>query len=330
MTDPRPVSAAEVVTLGECLAAFVASDEAPLAVATRYERHIVGAEANVAVGLTRLGHPAAFIGRVGKDGLGEAITRQLRGEGVDVSCLARDDAPTGVLIRDRRSLGPIEVVYCRRGSAGSQLKPADVYAAARLFAGARWLHLSGVTPALSTTCRRAVDAAIGLAREQHLMISLDFNLRRRLWRDDEAVAVLRPLASACDVVLAGIDEAAVVTGISVSNRAEDVARSLAALGAREAVLKLGSGGALASAPDGALVHVPAVPVPRVLDTVGAGDAFCAGYIAAALEGLRLDQRLSLAVVCGAAVAATVGDQPGLPSRIEADSLRADSEAEPRR
>ena len=80
----------EVVTLGECLVAFVATTPGPLAEATTFERFVVGAEANVAVGLARLGHSVAFIGRVGADGFGEAIVRRLRGEGVDITDLAVD------------------------------------------------------------------------------------------------------------------------------------------------------------------------------------------------------------------------------------------------
>ena len=83
----RPVT--EVVTLGECLIAFVATTPGPLAEATTFERFVVGAEANVAVGLARLGHPVAYIGRVGADGFGDAIRRRLLGEGVD--CTRLDD-----------------------------------------------------------------------------------------------------------------------------------------------------------------------------------------------------------------------------------------------
>ena len=128
----------ELVTLGECLAALVAADPGPLAESQTFVRHVAGAEANVAVGLARLGHRSAFIGRVGDDGFGQAILRRLRGEHVDVSGLTVDpSAPTGVYFRERRMLGAVEVVYHRRGSAGSRLSPADVEAAAPLFAGAR-------------------------------------------------------------------------------------------------------------------------------------------------------------------------------------------------
>ncbi|MFL5720569.1 MAG: PfkB family carbohydrate kinase, partial [Chloroflexota bacterium] len=117
----------EVVTLGECLVAFVASTPGPIAEATTFERFVVGAEANVAVGLARLGHEVSFIGRIGADGLGDAIRRRLAGEGVCTGDLTSDDtATTGVMFRERRVLGPAQVIYARRESAGSRLSRADV------------------------------------------------------------------------------------------------------------------------------------------------------------------------------------------------------------
>jgi 2-dehydro-3-deoxygluconokinase len=114
----------EVVTLGECLVALVAMDVGPLAEVGVFGRHVAGAEANVAVGLARLGHRVAFVGRVGADGLGTAILRGLRGAGVVVDWLRVDaDAPTGLVIRERRALGPADVLYRRTSSAGSPPRP---------------------------------------------------------------------------------------------------------------------------------------------------------------------------------------------------------------
>ena len=159
----------EVVTLGECLVAFVATTPGPLAEATTFERFVVGAEANVAVGLARLGHSVAFIGRVGADGFGEAVARRLRGEGVDISDLAIDpDAPTGLMFRERRVLGPAQVVYARSGSAGSRLTAAEVERALARHTDSRWLHLTGITPALSDAALEATDARDRVrARRRH-------------------------------------------------------------------------------------------------------------------------------------------------------------------
>ena len=149
---------ADVVTLGEALVALVADEGRPLSAPGTFTPFVAGAEANVAMGLARLGRPVAFIGRVGADGLGQMVRNGLRAEGVDVRWLSDDpEAPTGALARDRRSFPPPEVVYLRRGSAASRLAPADVNAAGDVIAAARWLHLTGITPALSPSCRAAVQ-----------------------------------------------------------------------------------------------------------------------------------------------------------------------------
>ena len=237
----------EVVTLGECLVSFVASEPGPLATATAFRAYPAGAEANVAVGLARLGRRVAFVGRVGADGLGTRILRALRGEGVDVSGLVVDPAaPTGVMIRERRGIGPAEVFYARAGSAGSRLAASDVSAAEARgdFATARWLHLTGITPALSPSCRAAIATALETGRAAGLTVSLDLNLRRRLWTELEAATILAELAARVDVVIADEDEARVVTGASRDALPETLAAALLALGPALVALKLGSRGSL--------------------------------------------------------------------------------------
>jgi 2-dehydro-3-deoxygluconokinase len=324
---------AEVVTLGECLIAFVASEPGPLADAARFDRFVAGAEANAAVGLTRLGHSVEFVGRVGADGFGEAIRRRLRGEGVGTAHLATDGGgPTGLMFRERRHLGPAQVVYTRRDSAGSRLSAEDVDRAADagMFEEARWLHLTGITPALSDTAGAATFRAAELGRAASLTVSLDVNLRRLLWTDAVAGPVLRRLTAMADVVMGSPDELAVVGGRSRDAGPVELARSILALGPAIAVLKLGADGALLvgrDAPELPIVR-PALPVPFVVDPVGAGDAFCAGFIAARLDGLPLEPSLDLANACGAASAASLGDQTGLPNRDELAALLAMGEDAP--
>jgi 2-dehydro-3-deoxygluconokinase len=316
----------ELVTLGECLVSLVAGELGSLAEATTFSRHVAGAEANVAVGLARLGHSAAFIGHVGQDGFGTAILRALRGAGVGVDWLTVDaGGSTGHLFRERRILGPAEVVYARTGSAGSRLGPEDVDAAAAagVFNGARWLHLTGITPALSPSCRSAVSRAIEHARERGLTISLDLNLRRKLWTDQEAKPVLADLAARSDVVLGSEDEAAIVTGQADDGSPTSLLDALLALGPTLAVLKLGANGAMARARGGDVVTRASLAVIPV-DPVGAGDAFCAGFISARLDGADVARALDVGNACGAAAVAAIGDQAGLPDAIELERLLAAS------
>jgi len=309
----------EVVTLGECLIAFVATTPGPLSEAAVFERFVAGAEANVAVGLARLGHTVTFVGRVGADGFGDAIRRRLLGEGVACADLTTDaDGTTALMFRERRVLGPAHVVYARRDSAGSRLSVADVERAdaGGAFDGIRWLHLTGITPALSADARAATARAIDLARAAGATVSLDLNLRRRLWPDEAAAPVLRALAARSDVLFGSPDELAVVTGLRADEDPATLARAAVDLGPALTVVKLGADGALALDRE-----VPELPVTRsgislpvVVDPVGAGDAFCAGFIAARLDGTDLAAALEVANACGASAAAAPGDQTGLPDR----------------
>jgi 2-dehydro-3-deoxygluconokinase len=325
MRPMADVPRAEVVTLGECLAAFVATTPGPLAEASTFDRHIAGAEANVAVGLTRLGHTVTFVGRVGDDGFGTAIVRGLRGEGVDLTHLTVEaGGQTGVMFRERRALGAMNVAYHRAASAGSRVSVDDVERAAAggVFDGARWLHLTGITPALSPTARAAAARAREIARDAETTVSLDVNLRRRLWSDDEAAPVLRELASAVDVVLGSTDELALVAGMESEAAPEDLVAAVGRLGPGTVVAKLGRDGALGLEAGGLLVAEPAFAVPMVVDPIGAGDAFCAGFIAARLDGADLATALRRANACGALAVAASGDQAGLPDRAELDRFLA--------
>jgi 2-dehydro-3-deoxygluconokinase len=310
----------EVIAVGEPLIALLAAGSAPLADVDSFSRHVAGAEANLAVGLARLGHRVLYVGRVGADGFGRAIVRRLRGEEVDVSGVVVDAARrTGLMVRERRVLGPSEVVYHRSGSAGSALEPSDVDAVASAFGGAQWLHLTGITPALSESAHRAVLHAIELARAAGVRISFDVNLRRRLWSDEEAAVRLHPIATGADLVFGDADELAVVAGVAPFEDGLEAARALRAEGARAVVVKRGAAGATLVG-EGEPVAAEAIQVARVVDPVGAGDAFCAGYLAALLDGLDPVTALRWGNGCAAAVLTVEGDLTGLPSRAELEQL----------
>ncbi len=323
---------ARIVTLGECLVSLVAADRGPLAESGTFLRTVAGAEANVAVALVRLGHEVRYLGRVGADAFGTVIRRRLRGEGVDVRWLLTDPAaPTGLMIRELRDLGPMEVIYHRAGSAASRITADDVRVAAAdgAFTGADWLHLTGITPAISAGADAAVDAALELGRASGARVSLDLNIRRRLWSEADAARVLAAFAARCDVVFGGLDEVAVVAGLAPTleqgGRADPVAAAdaLLALGPARVVVKLGAAGALERrlAPDGSVAGeaAPGLPV-RVVDPVGAGDAFCAAWIASVLEGADPMGALRAGNAAGAAVVSTVGDLTGAPTRRELDAI----------
>ncbi|MFI8509964.1 sugar kinase [Streptomyces sp. NPDC085460] len=305
-----------LVTLGEAMAVAAATGPGPLASGAPMRFGWAGAEATVAVGVSRLGHSAAWTGRVGDDAAGAMILAGLRGEGVDVTGARTDpDAPTGLMLRERRTADRLRVSYYRAGLAGSRLAPGDLDEAR--ITGARILHVTGITPALSDTARAAVEHAVRLAHSAGVTVSLDVNHRERLWSRAEAAETLARLLPYTDLVFAGPEEA---TLFVPDGAPEAMARALTALGPAEAVVKLGAEGAVAVA-DGTAHAQAAVPVTAV-EPVGAGDAFVSGYLAARLDGSPVPERLRLAALCGAFAVSVPGDWEGLPHRAELGLLAA--------
>ena len=307
--------ALDLVTLGESMILLLAEQSGPMREATTFRRFIAGAESNVAIGLSRLGHTAGWMSRVGADEFGHAIVFRIRGEAVDTSRVIEDQtAPTGLVIRERREVGPIDQVYYRRGSAASHLSPDDLDPT--YLQQARFLHLTGITPALSESCRDTVFTAAEIARQANVTVVLDPNYRSKLWDVATFRTVIRDLASRCDIVLPGREEAELLTG---EHDAEAAARDISHLGPRTVVVKVGAEGALALSA-GDVIRVKAAPLERVIDPVGAGDAFAAGLYAGLLRGMSLDDALVIANKCGALAMTAPGDMESLPFWHDVNSV----------
>lgn len=308
-----------VITLGEALGVLRTSSPGSLAMIDRLEVGTGGAEANVAVGLARLGASVTWIGRVGDDGLGRRIVRELRAEGVEVAAAVDDRAPTGLLIKETPVPGRTTVTYHRSGSAGSRLSPVDLEAIE--ITSGDLVHVTGITPALSASSAAAVDALLDRAEAAGAAISFDVNHRSALWSAADAADAYRRIAGRATLVFAGDDEARLLTPqVGSGASAEQLARALAELGPSEAVVKLGARGALAIV-DGDVVERNAVPVDAV-DTVGAGDAFVAGYLAERMAGRDAGTRLDTAVRTGAFACLHPGDWEGAARREDLGLLDA--------
>jgi 2-dehydro-3-deoxygluconokinase len=305
----------DAVTLGEAMVLLLGEPALPLAASRHYRRSVAGAESNVAIGLARLGHRTGFIGRVGADVFGRVVLSTLRAEGVDVSQLRLDDAPTGLLVRDCAGERPSEVVYHRRGSAGSMLSPEDVQR--EYVAGARLFHVSGVTGLVGEHPRAAALKAMRIAADAGALVSFDPNIRERLCPREQAAELLRPLAGEAHLVLAAEDEAVLLSGCSDG---EDAAEWLIEHGARMVVIKRGVEGAWAT--DGAERWYQASWPVRAVDTVGAGDAFAAGLLSALLRGAEPPRALAEGAVVAALCVSAPGDIDGLPTAAERDALLA--------
>lgn len=298
-----------LVTLGETMGLFRAVGIGSIALESEFRLATAGAESNVAIGVARLGGEAAWIGRVGADSLGDRVTRELLAERIEVRATVDAGAPTGLMIKERRAEGLTRVSYYRAGSAGSRLAPEDIDAGLVQSAGV--LHVTGITPALSASAADAVRAAVDLAVDAGVPVSFDVNHRSKLWSAEDAVPTYRELAARATIVFAGEDEAAMLVG---DGSPAELATRITALGATQAVIKLGADGCHALI-DGAVHALPAVPI-RPVDTVGAGDAFVAGYLAELLAGHPAETRLATAVRTGAFACLGPGDWESYPRRDE--------------
>jgi len=307
----------DVVTLGEVMALMAPLEAGPFTHARHFELRVGGAEANTGIGLVRLGVSCGWISRLGDDGLGRAVLHDLRGAGLDVSQVKIDPTrPTGLFLKELLGFQRTRIYYYRRGSAASALSPEDLDP--EYVRSSRWVHLSGITPALSASARAAVERAFELARGAGIPVSFDPNLRLKLWSLDEARAVLRPMMAQADVVLAGDEELALL--VDSEDEGEMVRRAWA-LGMRMLVVKQGGRGALVVTHDGE-VRVPAFPVEQIVDTVGAGDGFNAGFIAARLRGLDVTEAARWGHGVAVHVLGIRGDWEGLPTLDELQAFLA--------
>jgi len=303
--------ALDVLTVGEPMVLFAATQAGPLDQASQFARSSAGAELNVAIGLARLGLRVGYISRLGHDSFGRALRGVMAAEGIDDSRVLTSAAhPTGFMLKSRSDDGSDpQIEYHRKGSAASTLAAGDLPDG--ICQGVRHLHLTGIFVGVSASTRELVFKLAQQAREAGCTVSFDPNLRPSLWPSQaEMVDTLNRLSALADWVLPGVEEGALLTA---AQGPEAIANAYLARGAKAVVVKLGAQGAwYASVTERGLA--PGVPVPRVVDTVGAGDGFAVGVISGLLEGLSLAQASARGNAIGARVVQYPGDSDGLPTR----------------
>lgn len=321
-------SGPHVVTVGETMAMMRSGTIGSLAHLPSVDLSLGGAESNLAIGLRRLDVPVAWVSRVGDDPLGTRVMREIRAEGVDVHCTVDPARPTGLMLKSRPSGTTTRVDYYRAGSAASALTPDDLPEG--LVEQAQILHLSGITPLLSETAHATNVAAAQRAAAAGVQVSLDVNYRSRLGSRELLAERLGEILEHVDIVFGGPEELAILAPTEAGAGADEsdhhaLLRALEADG-RQVVVKLGADGGAALA-DGRIQEAPGHRVD-VVDTVGAGDAFVAGYLSAQLDGLDVASRLARANACGALACTTPGDWEGAPRRRDLEAMLSGGAADP--
>ncbi|HSH78442.1 MAG TPA: sugar kinase [Herpetosiphonaceae bacterium] len=296
-----------VVTAGETMVLATPAQPGRLRHATSVELRIGGAESNVAIALARLEEQVGWISWLSNDELGELVLARVRAEGVDTSQVRRIEGLTGLYMRERIG-DAVRVYYYRSGSAASRMG-SDAFDPSYLD-GAQFVHLTGITPALSPACQAFMPWAMHEARRRGVKVSLDVNYRSKLWAPTTARSAIEELLPLVDLLFIGDEEAEALWGES----GEALLHAFVQRGPSEVVLKRGAVGSTALV-DGTITEAPAFAVTAV-DPIGAGDAFAAGYLAGHLWRAEPHMRLRIANAMGAWAVMNNGDYEGLPTKAE--------------
>ena len=306
---------AEVLTIGEPMGLFVAQEAKPLKDVQHFTRLVCGAEVNFSIGLSRLGHTVSYVSRVGSDPIGQHIRDFLKENGIEDRYVQIDQEHlTGMQFKEMAAEGtdPLVVNY-RRHTAFSYFTPEDLQGID--WQGVKHVHVTGIPAALSDSCCASVEALMDAAHAHEATVSFDPNLRPALWPSHKVmVRTLNRLAAKADLILPGLGEGKILTGLE---KPEQIADFYLARGAKAVVIKLGgSKGAYGKEREGKEFIAPSFRVEHVVDTVGAGDGFAVGTVSALLEGRTLEEAALRGAAIGALAIMSAGVNEGLPNRTE--------------
>lgn len=262
---------------------------------------------NVAIAATRLGARTAMVSKLGTDPFGDAIEELLRAERVDVSGISRHPmAPTGLYLVTHGAKGH-SFTYYRKGSAASLLRPADV--PAELVGSARYLHVSGISQAISASAREAIDHAIEIARGAGVALAYDTNLRTRLWPVEEARPVVDRTARQARFLKTSLEDSEALLGVGDP---AGIADHFLGLGCGIVVVTLGKAGVYLAEAD-KRESIAGFPVEAV-DATGAGDAFTGAFLAELAAGRDAAQAARFANAAAALSTLDYGAIKPLPRR----------------
>jgi 2-dehydro-3-deoxygluconokinase len=270
-----------------------------------------GDTSNAAIAAARQGASVGYLTSLGRDWMGDAFLELWATEGVDASGVNRhDSAPTGVYFVTHGPKGH-KFDFLRKGSAASLMRPEQLPAA--YVAGARILHLSAISQAISDDARQVCGAAVDTARAAGARVSFDTNLRLRLWDLDTARRTIHATMTRCDIALPSLEDSCQLTGL---DKPEAIADFYLGLGPSLVALKMGGDGALIAGRDFRL-RIPPHPVTTV-DATGAGDAFDGAFLARLLAGDDPEKAGRYANIAAALSTRDYGAVAPIPRRAEVE------------
>src|SRR5215468_4467494 len=291
----------DLVTLGEVLLRLAIPSPTRFETARQLDLQLGGAEANVAAACARLGLRTAWISALPANQWGERIRRELTGRGIDCAYVQMTDgARIGTYFLEYGvPPRPVRVLYDRRDSAFARLTAAQVdWEPVRL---ARIVHLTGITPALGEAPRSLFERALAEAAT----VSFDVNYRATLWSPANARAFLEPVLTRVRYLFIGQGEAQTLFGFAGSP--EQTLDGLARL-APKATISLQRGEEGSTLLDGGRLARPSLrPVVKVVNQIGAGNAYAAGFLWATLSGRGLQEAVDAGTAVAAIKCSTWGD-----------------------
>ncbi|ADU31991.1 sugar kinase [Evansella cellulosilytica] len=299
----------DVMTIGDAMITFNPVSKGPMRYSQSFERKVGGAELNFAIGCARLGLQTGWISRLGADEFGRHILNFVRGEGIDVSEVKLVNGyPTSLNFKEILEDGSGSTYYYRYQSPTTVITKDAINE--DYIKASKFLHITGVFAAIDKKNPGILKHAVALAKKHDVKVSLDPNLRLKLWTLEEAKETLIQLLPFVDVVLCGEEEAELLFG---EKYVEEYIHIFKEYGIRDIVIKQGEKGATAfRAEEGKILYGRPIKAKIVVDTVGAGDGFNAGYIYSLLNGKTLEESLKIANTIGSMVVAVSGDNEGLP------------------
>lgn len=308
----------DVVTVGETMVAFEAQDYGPLRENHAFKKWVGGAEDNVIIGLARLGFRCGWFSRLGDDEFGKEIFRVIRGEGVDVSRVIFDPkAPTGVFFVERHAEGDFKCYYYRNFSAATLIAPEDVNQ--DYIKQARIVYLGGIVPIISNSAREATEKIFQIATANEQTIVFDPNLRLKVCDIATSRSILIPMMQQSSYILPGEEELRLLMDCADLPSAIQKAQSL---GIKNLIIKRGANGATLAAGHKEPTNVPAFRLNNPVSSMGAGDAFVAGFVAGLLKGQPLEECVRWGNAIGAFCLMGEGPYQTLPSPEELEAFLA--------